>query len=79
VVLVVGIKLGCINHALLNVEALISSGVNCIGWIANCLGPESEVQRENIETLIARMSVHFLGKVGFCEKNTNINLLPQIL
>ena len=74
VVLVVGIKLGCINHALLSVEALISSGVNCLGWIANCVEPESNVQHENIETLIARMNISFLGKVGFCGQGADLDL-----
>jgi dethiobiotin synthetase len=76
VVLVVGIKLGCINHALLSAEALKNSGVNCVGWIANCVEPESNVQHENIETLIPRIDIPYLGKVGFCDEGSSINLLP---
>lgn len=51
VVLVVGVRLGCINHALLSVESILQKGVRLSGWIANI--PESGGDRidENIETL----------------------------
>ena len=38
VILVVGMKLGCINHALLTETALNAHKIKCIGWIANCSG-----------------------------------------
>ncbi|GHE82750.1 dethiobiotin synthase [Thalassotalea profundi] len=36
VILVVNIKLGCLNHALLTYEAIINDQLNCVGWVANC-------------------------------------------
>jgi dethiobiotin synthetase len=51
VLLVVGMKLGCINHALLTEAALRSHGIKCVGWIANCIDPKMLVLEENIETL----------------------------
>jgi dethiobiotin synthetase len=40
VILVVNMKLGCLNHALLTYEAIKSDGLNCIAWVANCVSPE---------------------------------------
>ncbi len=51
VILVVGLRLGCINHALLSILAIQQSGLACAGWIANQIDPEMECQEENIETL----------------------------
>lgn len=51
VLLVVGITLGCINHALLSAHALASEKIECIGWIANCLDPEMLELEENITSL----------------------------
>jgi dethiobiotin synthetase len=51
VILVVGMRLGCINHALLTARAMQAANVNCIGWIANCMEPNMPYLSENIETL----------------------------
>lgn len=51
VVLVVGIKLGCLNHALLTAQAVIASGCRLVGWVANFIEPESPVGRENVNYL----------------------------
>ncbi len=55
VVLVVGIKLGCINHALLTAEAITARGLHFYGWVANCRDPQMQVENENIATLIKRL------------------------
>lgn len=52
VVLVVGLRLGCINHALLTKLAIESHGATLAGWIANTLDPAMARQKENLETLI---------------------------
>lgn len=36
VILVVNMKLGCLNHAVLTYESILSDGLNCVGWVANC-------------------------------------------
>lgn len=51
VILVVGIRLGCLNHARLSAAALASRGLTLAGWIANCLDPNSEAIAENVEYL----------------------------
>jgi dethiobiotin synthetase len=51
VILVVGIKLGCLNHAILTYEALKSDGVEIIGWVANCMYDDVLEEEEIIKTL----------------------------
>ena len=51
VVLVVGMKLGCINHSLLTVEAIKTSGCEFLGWIANVMPPSMPYYKENISTI----------------------------
>jgi len=57
VLLVVGMRLGCLNHALLTALAVQSRGLALAGWIANELPPGMPLLRENIETLTARLGV----------------------
>lgn len=63
VVLVVGMRLGCINHALLSVEAIRSDGLMLAGWVANCVDADMPVLAENIETLMQRIPAPCLGVV----------------
>ena len=56
VVLVVGIKLGCLNHALLTALAIRQSGCQMIGWIANFLEGETETARQNAQYLSQQFS-----------------------
>jgi len=51
VVLVVGLRLGCINHALLTAEAIRAHELACIGWVANQIDPQMSRLHENIATL----------------------------
>ena len=51
VVLVVGVRLGCINHALLSVESIVGRGLALGGWVANLCDGGGERVRENIDTL----------------------------
>lgn len=55
VIVVVGIKLGAINHSLLTVEAISARQLVLHGWVANCIAPDTLLINENIETLIARL------------------------
>lgn len=63
VILVVGMKLGCINHAILSEQAILASGVVCHGWVANQLQPEMPVYQENIETLRQFLTSPMIGEV----------------
>jgi len=55
VILVTGIKLGCINHTLLTVEAIKKRNLCFHGWVANCIDPSMKATTENINTLTARL------------------------
>jgi dethiobiotin synthetase len=61
VVLVVGLRLGCINHALLTAEAIRADGLVLAGWVANCIDPAMAAIDENIELLQARLEAPLLG------------------
>lgn len=63
VILVVGLKLGCINHALLSAESILSSGVKLAGWVANVSDPGMLEPEANLESLKQRLQMPFLGLV----------------
>lgn len=51
IVLVVGLRLGCLNHALLTQEAILSRGLTFAGWVANRIDPQMQAQEDNIAYL----------------------------
>ena len=55
VVLVVGLRLGCLNHALLTAEAVRARGLRLAGWVANRIDPAMSSMADNIATLAARL------------------------
>ena len=63
VILVVGMRLGCLNHALLTARAIEDCGLKCAGWVANVIDAEMPVLTENIEALQQRITVPLLGVV----------------
>ncbi len=63
VVLVVGLRLGCLNHALLSAAAITHAGLQLAGWVANCLPPEPDCVEENINALKSRLPAPLLGVV----------------
>lgn len=56
VLLVVGMRLGCINHALLTADAVAARGLRLIGWVANVVDPAMRFLDENIETVRSRLA-----------------------
>ncbi len=65
VLLVVGMKLGCINHALLTISTLKTQGIACIGWIANCIEPNMLALEENIDTLDYLIDAPLIARVPY--------------
>lgn len=63
VILVVGVRLGCLNHALLTAEAIARDGLPLAGWVANVLDPDMPRLRENVDALGQRLRAPFLGWV----------------
>ncbi|MFT5594657.1 MAG: dethiobiotin synthetase [Oceanicoccus sp.] len=78
VILVVGMKLGCINHALLTYEAILRDGLEIAGWIANRTDANMSAYEENLETLKAMLKVPCLGEVPFME-NLEISKVADCL
>lgn len=63
VILVVGVRLGCINHALLSAEAIERDGLELAGWVANIVDPATSRLQENLATLDERLEAPCLGQV----------------
>ncbi|MFJ4064167.1 dethiobiotin synthase [Pseudomonas sp. NPDC089996] len=63
VILVVGVRLGCINHALLSAEAIARDGLQLAGWVANIIEPKTSRLEENLASLAERLPAPCLGRV----------------
>lgn len=63
VILVVGLRLGCINHALLTAEAIAARGLRLAGWVANTVDPAMGHADGNVEAIAARLNAPLLGRV----------------
>ena len=63
VILVVGMRLGCLNHALLTVEAIAARGLALAGWVANVLDAQMPALQDNIDALRTRIAAPCLGVV----------------
>lgn len=63
VILVVGVRLGCINAALLTAEILIRDGLRLAGWVANVLDPEMAYLDDNLAFLTQRLPAPCLGRL----------------
>lgn len=61
VVLVVGLRLGCMNHARLSTAAIMADGLRCIGWIANTIDPHMARIEENLALLRQRLPIPYWG------------------
>jgi dethiobiotin synthetase len=61
VILVVGLRLGCLNHALLTAEAIEARGLKLAGWVGNSVDPDFARREANTETLHARLAANCLG------------------
>ena len=76
VILVVGVKLGCINHALLTAEAIVNDGLTLAGWVANRLDAGMPCYEENIQTLKSLINAPCLGEVPVLDKPTAADVSP---
>lgn len=63
VVLVVGLRLGCINHALLSARQIIADGFALAGWVANAIDPAMQVRNDNLQALAERLPAPLLGVI----------------
>jgi dethiobiotin synthetase len=66
--MVVGMRLGCINHALLTAEAIKNRGLPFGGWVANRIDPDMLRWEDNLAALRERLPAPFLGVVPFSDE-----------
>lgn len=79
VVLVVGIRLGCINHALLSVESIMRHGLTLAGWIANHCEPGTERAADIVSTLEELISRPRLATIGYGQASSGADDGPIAL
>lgn len=64
IILVIGMRLGCLNHALLTAEAIQADGLTLAGWIANQIDPTFTFTEEYLSTFAARINAPMLGHIA---------------
>ncbi len=89
VVLVVGMRLGCLNHALLTAEAIAARGLTLAGWVANQIDPMMRYAQENIDALRVRLNHQYraplLGTIPYLQPAsatiamTYLNIAPLLV
>lgn len=67
---VVGMRLGCINHALLTAQVLQQRGIRFCGWVANSIDSQMSMPQENLQTLIESLQQAPLLEIPFQESST---------
>lgn len=72
VILVVGLKLGCLNHALLTAEAIIDEGLHLLGWVGNNILPDFNRAEENLATLRQLMPAPMLFEMPYLHDSTQL-------
>ena len=72
VILVVGMRLGCLNHALLTYKCLLANNIQVLGWVANCIDPNMPQLLANIDYLTQAIKSPLIGTAKYGE-----NLKPN--
>lgn len=78
VINVVGIRLGCLNHAQLTTNSIQTSGLQQTAWVANRLAPDMPQADDNIHYLRRHLAGDLLGKIAYC-KNTGVESIASQL
>ncbi len=78
IVLVVGMRLGCLNHALLTQEAIASRGLKLAGWVANHVDPDMAAQDENVDTLRRRLQAPMLARLAWAPQASAAELAASL-
>ncbi|MFC0135894.1 dethiobiotin synthase [Massilia eurypsychrophila] len=69
-VLVVGLRLGCISHSLLTIEAIVARNLVVAGWVVNEIDPDMEFADENVAALQQRIPAPLLGRIPYLDNPT---------
>lgn len=78
VILVVAIRLGCLNHALMTAELILRDGLPLAGWVANCVNEQETFVAEQIATLSKKINAPCLGVIPYQAKPDIAALAQQI-
>ena len=78
VILVVGMQLGCLNHALLTAKVVRGTGLRLAGWVANRIDPEMAAFDENVLALEQRLNCPLVGVLPF-EQDADAKTLSMLL
>ncbi len=78
VILVVGMRLGCINHALLTAESIAQRGLRLRGWVANAIDPHFLRLEENLATLHTRIVAPLLGRLDYTPQGLGPLSVPAL-
>lgn len=79
VILVVGMKLGCLNHALLTAAHMQSLGINCVGWVANQVDPTMDEYQANLDSLKSRLPFPILAICPYSEQTPKLQIYKTLL
>lgn len=74
VILVVGMKLGCLNHALLTYQAIINDGLNVVGWIANQLQSDMDYYQQNLQLLATKIDAPMIAEIPYQTEIEQVDL-----
>lgn len=77
VLLVVGVRLGCINHALLTAAAVRATGLPLFGWVANQVDPTMREVEASVQAIADRINAPLLGRVPFAAGPSDFARLAQ--
>lgn len=78
VIMVVGMRLGCLNHARLTYQAIMGSGLRCAGWMAVCIDPAMQKLHENIDSLQQGITAPLLGILPYMP-TANFKMLAKTI
>ncbi|WP_026972467.1 dethiobiotin synthase [Aliagarivorans marinus] len=78
VILVVGVRLGCLNHALLTVQAIRASRLPLVGWVANHLSEPTEVSHDNVSYLKEAIDAPLLGVLPYSPGSAPVQLATYL-
>ena len=79
VILVVGLRLGCLNHTLLTARALAADGLSLAGWVANAVDPGFERPEANVATLEAELHAPLLARLPHAPQASSDALVEALL
>jgi dethiobiotin synthetase len=79
VVLVVGLRIGCLNHAILTYKAIQQARVPMVGWIANCIDPQMQKVEENMQTLRNFLKIPYLGIINYGDSSETIDINSMLM